>query len=129
MRIEHAAYQVSDPRAIAEWYVRHLGMSIRRAQDASPFGHFLADSAGTVMLEFYNHPAVAVPDYRLIDPLVQHVAFSADDVEATHSRLLAAGATAESDVQVTPAGDRVAMLRDPWGFAIQLVKRASPMLT
>jgi len=128
MKLEHTAYQVSDPRAIAEWYVRHLGMTIKRAQDAPPFGHFLADSAGATMLEFYCHPAVDVPEYRQIDPLRLHVAFTADDVAADRARLLAPGATAVGELQVTPSGDRVAMLRDPWGFAIQLVNRADPML-
>jgi hypothetical protein len=28
----------------------------------------------------------------------------------------------------TPAGDSLVMLRDPWGIALQLVKRAQPML-
>jgi hypothetical protein len=29
---------------------------------------------------------------------------------------------------MTPAGDELVMLRDPWGVALQLVKRAQPML-
>ena len=32
------------------------------------------------------------------------------------------------DISVTPAGDQLAMLRDPWGFAIQLAKRNQPMI-
>ena len=43
MKIEHTAYQVADPPAAARWYVEHLGLTIKRSQDASPFGHFLAD--------------------------------------------------------------------------------------
>jgi hypothetical protein len=30
---------------------------------------------------------------------------------------------------VADNGDELAMLRDPWGFAIQLVKRHTPMLS
>src|SRR5262245_32098931 len=128
MHIEHAAFQVSDPVAIARWYVQHLDMTIKRVQDAPPFAHFLADSGGGVMIELYNNPAIRVPDYRQLDPMILHVGFTTADVAATRDRLIAAGATAEGDVQLTPAGDRVAMLRDPWGFAIQFVNRASPML-
>ena len=80
------------------------------------------------MLEFYNNPTVAVPDYRAIDPLVLHIAFWTDDVEAARERLLSAGASAVGEALVTPAGDHVAMLRDPWGLAIQLVHRAQPMI-
>jgi glyoxylase I family protein len=128
MKIEHVAYQIQDPVAAADWYVRNLGMSVKRAQPDRPFGQFLADGAGTVMLEFYNHPKVSVPDYRSVDPLILHIAFSVDDVARTRGTLLSAGATAEGEVQVTEAGDHLAMLRDPWGLPVQLVHRRSPMI-
>ena len=128
MKIEHAAYQVEDPVAVARWYVEQLGLTVKRAQDERPFGQFLADDGDTVMLEFYNNPKVPVPDYRAIDPLILHIAFWTDDVEATRARLLAAGASAVGEALVTPAGDHVAMLRDPWGLAIQFVHRAAPMI-
>jgi len=128
VKIEHAAYQVADPVGLARWYVEHLGLTVKRAQDVSPFGCFLADDGDAVMLEFYNNPKVRVPDYRQIDPLVLHLAFRADDVARTRARLITAGATAEGDLQVTEAGDHVAMLRDPWGLALQLVRRAAPMI-
>lgn len=128
MKIEHTAYQVQDPVAVAGWYVQHLGLTVKRAQDERPFGQFLADDGDAVMLEFYNNPKVAVPDYRAIDPLILHIAFWTDDVEATRARLLTAGATPEGEVLRTPAGDHVAMLRDPWGLAIQFVHRAQPMI-
>lgn len=128
MKIEHAAFQVEDPAAMARWYVEHLGMTIRRSFPERPWVHFLADSGGAVMLELYNNPNAAVPNYREIDPFVLHVAFSADDVEKTRERLLGAGATAVGGVNANAQGDQVAMLRDPWGFAVQLVKRKEPML-
>ncbi|GAI31566.1 unnamed protein product, partial [marine sediment metagenome] len=37
-------------------------------------------------------------------------------------------ATPVGDISVTPGGDEIAILRDPWGVAIQFVKRAEPML-
>jgi len=80
------------------------------------------------MLEFYNNPKAAVPDYRAIDPLMLHVAFLTADVPGTRARLMAAGATPEGDAQVTPAGDHVAMLRDPWALAVQLIQRKSSMI-
>jgi len=128
MKIEHTAYQIEDPVAVARWYVEHLGLTVKRAQHERPFGQFLADDGDAVMLEFYNNPTVAVPDYRAIDPLILHIAFWTDDVEATRARLLAAGASAEGEALITPAGDHVAMLRDPWGLALQFVHRAQPMI-
>ena len=128
MRIEHTAYQVEDPAALARWYVEHLGLEIKRAETRAPFGHFLADTGGTVMLEFYRQAHLPVPDYRAMDPLLLHLAFLADDVPGTRARLIAAGASPEGDVVRNAAGDEVAMLRDPWGLPVQLIKRASPMI-
>jgi glyoxylase I family protein len=128
VKIEHAACQVEDPVNAARWYTQHLGMRVKRAQAEPPFGQFLADDGDTVMLEFYRNPAVGVPDYRRMDPQLLHIAFQTPDVTATRARLLEAGATAEGEVQTNPAGDQLAMLRDPWGLAIQLVCRAERMI-
>ncbi len=80
------------------------------------------------MLEVYNNPKASVPDYRKLDPLHLHIAFATDDVAGTRQRLLAAGCAAEGDVSVTDAGDTIAMLRDPWGLPVQLVKRKQPLV-
>jgi catechol 2,3-dioxygenase-like lactoylglutathione lyase family enzyme len=128
MKIEHAAFQVADPTAAARWYVAHLGLTVKRQQSERPWGCFLADDGDAVMLEFYNNPKVGVPDYRALDPLLLHVAFKAGDVIETRARLVAAGATTEGDVVVTDTGDTVAMLRDPWGLAVQLVARGEEMI-
>jgi glyoxylase I family protein len=113
---------------MAAWYVAHLGLTVKRAHAVSPFGHFLADSGDHVMIEIYNNPAVPVPDYRSFDPVVVHLAFATDDVTGTRARLMAAGASPVGEIQTSPAGDELAMLRDPWGFAVQLAKRAEPMI-
>jgi len=80
------------------------------------------------MIEIYNNPKAPVPDYRAVNPLVLHLAFAVDDMSATRARLLRAGATADGEMTVADNGDELAMLRDPWGFAVQLVKRRAPML-
>jgi glyoxylase I family protein len=128
MRIEHLGYTVAEPVQVAQWYVSQLGFQIRRKQEQSPWTHFLADASGQVMIEIYNNPKAQVPDYAAMDPLVLHLAFSVDDVAKTRSDLLAAGASPEGEITVIACGDQLAMLRDPWGMAIQLVKRAKPML-
>jgi catechol 2,3-dioxygenase-like lactoylglutathione lyase family enzyme len=128
MKVEHTAYQVADPVGVAKWYVQHLGMTVKRSQDESPFVHFLADDGDAVMLEFYKNPSVEVPDYRELHPLVFHLAFRTDDVAKTRARLLEAGATSEGEITVTPAGDELVMLRDPWGLPLQLLKRRVRMI-
>ena len=128
MKIEHAAFQVEDPAAVADWYCHHLGFQVKRAADEPVPVRFLADETGQVMIEIYNNPAATLPDYRTIHPLILHLAFVCPDVPGTAGRLKAAGATVEVPTETTPAGDVLAMLRDPWGFAIQLCHRANPMV-
>lgn len=118
MQIEHIAYQVEHPAEVAAWYVRHLGFQVKRAFDEGPRAHFLADSSGRVMIEIYNNPKVAVPDYAAMDPLLLHLAFISADPAGDRDRLLGAG----------DGEDHLVMLRDPWGFALQLCKRAQPMV-
>ena len=128
MKIEHVAYQVPEPVALADWYVEHLGLRVARSTEGPGWARFLADDSDAVMVEVYRNPNVAVPDYHAIDPLMLHLAFQTDDVTGTRDRLMAAGATPVGDVVVSDAGDHLAMLRDPWGLAIQLVRRRDPMI-
>lgn len=127
MKIEHVALLVADPTAVAGWYEKHLGMRAVRKGDGPGFAHFLADSAGETVLEIYAG-APALPDYASMDPLLLHIAFATDDVDGTRSRLLAAGASAVGEAVTTPGGDRLAMLRDPWGLALQLACRSRPLV-
>lgn len=128
MKVEHFALQVSDPAAMAEWYVRHLGCSVARSGGPPVPARFVLDSAGTVMLELYRNPRLPVPDYGSMDPVLLHVAFVSADPAADGDRLVKAGATVIEDLNTSPAGDQFVMLRDPWGVPLQLVKRAAPMV-
>jgi glyoxylase I family protein len=128
VKIEHIAFQVEDPISVAEWYIEHLGMTLKRAYPQRPFGQFLSDDGDAVMLEFYNNPKATVPDYRAIDPLALHVAFRVKDIASERAKLLAAGATAEGDITTADNGDKLAMHRDPWGLAVQLVTRIENMI-
>jgi len=128
IRLEHVAINVEDPAAMAKWYCENLGMKIVRKGPSPANMRFISDAGGNMMLELYNNPPDAVPDYPSMDPLSLHIAFMVDDVNAICKKLIAAGAMVAVDVNVTPAGDQIAMLRDPWGVPIQFLKRAEPML-
>ncbi len=128
VRLEHVALNVADPVKMAQWYVDNLGMKVMREGPPPTNMRFIADSGGNMMLELYHNPPEAVPNYAAMDPLLLHVAFMVDDVDAVRQKLLATGATPAGEVTTTPAGDKLAMLRDPWGLAIQFLHRANPML-
>ncbi|PCJ59026.1 MAG: glyoxalase/bleomycin resistance/dioxygenase family protein [Planctomycetota bacterium] len=127
MKIEHFAFNVSDPVKMAAWYEKHLGMQTVFNLNESPFTYFIADESGDVMLEIYNKPSDEVPDYKNQNPLLLHLAFVSDDPDADTAKLLDAGATMVVDEKMDD-GSHLVMLRDPWGLAIQLCKRGNPML-
>ena len=128
MRIEHFGYQVKEPAEVADWYCEHLGFKVKRASDKPLPVRFLADVSDKVMVEIYNNPKASIPDYSAMDPLVLHIAFVCPEVSETAKRLTAAGATIVGGPDVLENGDELAMLRDPWGLAIQLAKRGKPMV-
>jgi glyoxylase I family protein len=127
MQVEHIAWQVKDPVALSEWYTQHLGFQVVRRGKGPSLAHFLADVSGRVIIEVYYNPAASIPDYPVQSPLILHLAFAVPDIAEARDRLLKAGAALVENISVTPGGDSLAMLRDPWGFPLQLVKRLDPM--
>jgi catechol 2,3-dioxygenase-like lactoylglutathione lyase family enzyme len=127
-RPEHIAFNVSDPAAVAKWYCDNLGMKILRKSAPPATTHFIADSAGTMSLELYRNEKAPIPDYASISHISLHLAFTVDDAGEIKTRLLTAGAKLAEDIVVTPSGDRILMLRDPWGLALQFTVRVFPML-
>jgi glyoxylase I family protein len=128
MRVEHIALQVKDPVAVADWYGRHLGFRVARHAGGPGNTHFLADEAGHVVFELYNNPSAPQPDYASMHPLMMHVALVVDDMAVAYQRLLAAGATSCSPPETAASGDQFAMVRDPFGLPVQLVRRRVPLL-
>jgi len=125
MKFEHFALNVEDARASAQWYTNHLGLKIVRSRPDPPYTMFLADDTGRVIFEVYSNTAAPVPDYAATHPLCFHIAFLADDPNATRMRLLAAGATPAYE-ETLPDGSFLIMVRDPWGVPLQLVRRVTP---
>ena len=126
MKLEHVAFNVTDPVAVAAWYCTHLGLTVAKHVPEPVQTHFLHDGS-TSVLEFYSNPAGRIPDYFAQDPLQLHVAFITTDPEGDIKRLVGAGATLVSD-STAPDGTRLVMLRDPWGLAVQLCRRGAPLL-
>ena len=110
MRLEHAAFNVSDPAGLAAWYVEHLGMRIVRAFDEAPYIHFLADSAGKSLIEVYSNPLGAIIDYGAHHAVTFHLAFAVEDMEGERARLVAAGAAQDGEIDHRANGDKLAFL-------------------
>ena len=128
MRLAHIAFNVSEVKELAAWYVANFDMKIVRSFDEPPYIHFLSDSAGKSLIEIYSNPLGEVIDYASHHAVAFHLAFAVDDIEAERQRLVAAGATLDGDIDHRANGDKLAFLRDPWGYAIQLVQRVNRMI-
>jgi len=128
MNLEHVAINVPEPVQAARWYCEHLGMRVLRRMDKSPWTHFLADSAGTGLIELYCDPEAPLPDYASLPPATLHLAFTATDLATDRSRLIAVGASPIGEIMTSPRGDRSAFLHDPWGLALQITARLKPMV-
>ena len=127
MRFEHIAINVADARAVVEWYVKNLDLLVLRQMTEAPYTTFLADKDRNMMFEFYQQP-FALGDFRAIPPFSLHIAFLVDDIDVWRRRWIDAGGTVEGDVTTTPAGDKLAFVRDPWGLTLQLGMRKEAML-
>jgi catechol 2,3-dioxygenase-like lactoylglutathione lyase family enzyme len=126
MKIEHIAFNVADPVAVAQWYQEHCGLRIVRHIPQPAQTHFLADDEATVV-EIYCNPPDQIPDYRNMNPLLFHIALASTDPADDARRLIAAGASWVEEIH-TPDGSHLVMLRDPWGVALQLCHRTKPLL-
>ena len=128
MRLEHVAFNVTDPAGMSAWYAANLGMKIVRAFAEPPYIHFLADSAEKSLIEIYSNPLGEMINYSEHHPVTFHLAFAVDDMDAERQRLVAAGASLDGVIDERANGDRLAFLRDPWGYTIQLVQRKQSMI-
>jgi glyoxylase I family protein len=127
MKIEHVGFNVENPVQMAQWYATHLGFRLVRRVETSPFTHFLEEEGRGVLIEIYRNPAVQVPSYESMDPLLLHLAFRSEDPGEDSRRLQAAGARLFGEERL-PDGTLLIMLRDPWGVPLQLCMRSTPML-
>lgn len=125
-RFEHLAFNVKDMESMAEWYCKHLGM--KRVGYVPGAKVFLADQQDVVVFELYSNSAQPLFDLGGTASATMHLAFVVEDLDASIAALGAAGATVESPP--TPAGDdTLTMLRDPFGLALQLVRRKTPLVS
>lgn len=127
MKLEHFAFNVKDPNAMTDWYIKNLGLKAVMQMPNPPYTTFLADDSGNIMIEIYNNPPDEVPPYAEMNPLLLHLAFVSEDLDGDRKRLENAGATFVEEVRLNDGG-KIYMLRDPWGLALQLCKRGKKML-
>jgi glyoxylase I family protein len=126
--LEHFAINVADSREIAKWFSKNLEMIVLRDGKAPSYGMFIADAGKSMMFELYQNKDFPAVNFDSVNYQTFHIAFMVQDVQTVKAILVASGAKIAEDIKRTPSGDDVLMLRTPWGWPIQLVKRVNPML-
>ncbi len=127
MRIEHFAVNVKEPKAMAEWYAEHLGLSIIRADEVPPYITFLADDNNQTLLELYANPNGEFLELSDLSVFTFHIAFSVADMGAECARLIAAGAKSKGDAITLGNGDQTQFVQCPWGVTLQFLERINPL--
>lgn len=122
-RFEHLAINVENPKAVADWYVKYLGLEII---SASKKMIFVRDPGGHFMFELYKKPE-AKGSFSSLSHDAAHVAFAVDDADALSRKMVEGGAQILKAF-TNPVGDRVINMRDPWGNMLQVIHRVKPKL-
>jgi hypothetical protein len=124
LNIEHIGICVPAPISMGMWYRDNLGFKIvRSAGDDIDGVSFLIDSEGNAVLELGRLPEGPPLDSRSLLPLQLHIAIECENPTNEAGRLVKAGAELVGESpRNTYQGERI-LIRDPWGYTIQLVNR------
>ncbi len=128
IRPEHFATNTINSRAKAKWYSDNFGMLVLRQGGLPDYGTFVSDSGKNMMLEIYQKKEFPVIDYDKINPVSIHLAFEVNNILSAKEKLLKSGAKLVNDISSSASGDDVLVMRDPWGFPIQLIQRSIPIV-
>lgn len=122
VRYLHTKLRVQDlDRAIA-FYRAAFGYELRKRKpgpDHSALA-FMALPGEDTELQLAHYPDL--DPFEVPRPLV-HLAFRVSDLEAVVARAAEAGATLQSAPYALPSGSRVAFVRDPDGYELELIQK------
>jgi glyoxylase I family protein len=127
--IDHPAISCNDPRKLAAWYCRHMGMRIIGDNGQEPASLLLGysdDIRGGATLELMpvknpgGTPAAEVP--RFVQGL-RHFAVRVSDFDAAYAKLKEAGVEYLFEPVIAVGGGRIVSFRDPEGNEVQIVQR------
>ena len=132
--LDHVGLKVHDLPAMTEWYTAALGLTVVfefALDDVAVRGVMLRSPAG-FRLKLLCRECIS-PDVQATDPVdaalnhgYGHLALDVADVDASHARLLAAGAADRMSPRPSPEpGVRMAYVADPEGNLLELLDRGA----
>jgi catechol 2,3-dioxygenase-like lactoylglutathione lyase family enzyme len=112
---------VTDLDRSAEFYARGLGLQEKAKYDLGHLHEVLMGADGDVSILLVKHTARSEPPD--IGTGYEKIVLACDDVAATYERAMAEGARSELEPRtIESMALTVAMVRDPDGYLIELVK-------
>lgn len=114
--------RVKDLDAAIRFYQTAFGYSLRSRRPGPHDGEiaFLVIPGESTELQLAQYPA---PGGTGMPELLMHLAYRVDHLESTLEGALQAGATLVSEPYQLPSGSRVAFIKDPDGYDIELVQK------
>jgi len=134
IRFEHFAFNVSDQKTSALWFVEFMNLTIPWSKDIDTTRNnfrnyrvpYVGDQANRMSFELFAKP---IESLLLNMPHeVSHIAFSTSQPEEMAKRMVYGGATMVGTPKVESNGDFIIDLYDPTGVPIRLIKRVKSIL-
>ena len=129
-RYIHSMIRVLDEARSIAFYEQAFGLSVADRLDFDDFTLiYLSNQDSETELELTVNKGRSTP-YDLGDGY-GHIAFSVEDVDATHARLEAAGLAPRKLVDFAPGGEVIArffFIADPDGYQIEVLQRGGRYL-
>ncbi|OZB05568.1 MAG: lactoylglutathione lyase [Idiomarina sp. 34-48-12] len=128
MRLLHTMLRVGDMQRSIDFYTKALGMKLLRTADNEEYKYSLAfvgygDEVDHTVLELTYNWGVSEYEHG---GAFGHIAIGVEDIHATCDTLKAAGADVYREPGPVKGGKTIiAFVRDPDGYAIELIERSA----
>ena len=119
--LEHTAIASPSPRALAQWYVDHLGFRINFEYD----GNYFVRAANGSVLEIIPSEG-ARGENKARDPGIRHLAIEVKDFDAAYQALRGQNVNFVGE-PYTNMGNRLVFFTDCDGNLVHLIQRERPL--
>ena len=119
--LEHTAIASPSPRALAQWYVDHLGFRINFEYD----GNYFVRAANGSVLEIIPSEGERGSN-KMRDPGIRHLAIEVKDFDAAYHALRGQNVNFVAE-PYTNQGNRLVFFTDCDGNLVHLIQRERPL--
>lgn len=135
IRFEHFAYNTSDQKEAALWYVEFMDLNIPWSKDIDTTKNnyrnyrvpYVGDAGQNMSLELFGKKDVETTFAKMKHDEC-HIAFLTNEPVKLAKRMVYGGAKIIGDIRNEKNGDIMIDIVDPYGFPIRLIKRVKPIM-